>query len=80
MHYVRGHQQWLIEEDLFAFGSADFVLDPVLLSIAFIPLETSALEKLIKGIHHISCIHQIYTVVKTAGNEKGAVWSWWVPT
>src|SRR3989337_2733962 len=64
MTYVQSDKQRLIVEDLFAFGPADFVLDPVLLGIPFIPLEAGAFEKLGQQILHESCIHQTYTTVK----------------
>ena len=64
MLYVLSHQQRLVEEDLFAFDSTDLVPEPVLLSIALIPLKAGAFEQLVKRTRHIPYIYQIYTVVK----------------
>src|SRR3990172_4899628 len=76
MLYVRGHHQWLIKEHLFAFCWTDSVPDPVLLNIPLIPLEAGTFAKLLEGIRHGLCIHQIYTAVKAPGKGMEGVRSW----
>jgi hypothetical protein len=70
MAWIRDDQEGVVEERLLTLTRADLMLDPILVCVTLVPLESGTGREHFHGRGHTPCILQIYTTVKRRGRRN----------